>query len=406
MHPVAQRFLRLVAYDTQSDYDSTSYPSTPSQVAFAKILVDECIAIGLSEVHLDAYGYVTATLPATIQTDVPVIGFLAHMDTSSDAPGASVKPRIVADYDGGIIRLNDERVLSPEEFPHLSRYVGQTLIVTDGYTLLGADDKAGVAEIITAMEYLVQHPEIKHGKIRIAFTPDEEVGRGVDYFDVKAFGAEYAYTVDGGGLGEFEAETFNAARAVFTVTGKSVHPGYAYKTMQNAALIAAEIVSAFPAEETPAETKDYAGFYHLTGFSGEVSEATVSYLLRDFDGDGLEKRKQFANELAERMNRQYGPGTVSMQIKDEYRNMAEILRDKPEIADRVKQAIAKAGITPDEKRVRGGTDGSRLSFMGLPCPNIFTGGHNFHGPYEYIPVPSMEAAVRVIMHICEVTETF
>ena len=401
MQTAAERFLRYIKYDTQSRYGVDEYPSTASQTVFAEALAEECEAIGLSNVMVDKYSYVTAALPANTDVKTPVIAFVAHMDTSSDAPGGGVNARVV-DYAGGDIKLNETAALSPGEFPSLNNYIGQKLIVTDGNTLLGADDKAGIAEILTAMEYLLAHPEIKHGAIKIAFTPDEEVGRGVDYFNVKAFGAEYAYTVDGGELGELEHETFNAARVFFRIKGKSVHPGSAYKVMVNAALIAAEIAAVFPKDEQPANTKDREGFYHLTELSGEVGGAVLSYILRDFGAEGLERRKNFVTSLAEKFNNIYGAGTVSVEIKDEYRNMAEVLVKKPEIMERARKAMAKCGITPIEKPVRGGTDGSRLSFMGLPCPNLFGGGHNFHGPYEYIPIPSMEAAVKVIVNICEI----
>jgi len=402
MHQVAKRFLKYVGYDTKSDYDSAEYPSTEGQLALARVLAEECRELGLSEVSLDKFGYVTAALPANAEGDHPVIGFFAHMDTSSDTPGYPVKPRVVEDYSGGDIFLNDTVTLSPVEFPHLLNYKGQDLIVTDGSTLLGADNKAGIAEILTAMEYLIAHPEIKHGKIKVGFTPDEEVGRGVDHFNVESFGADFAYTLDGGALGELETETFNAARAIFTVTGKSVHPGSAYGIMKNAALIAAEVASAFPKSETPATTKDYDGFYHLTGISGEVGAAKVTFILRDFDAEGLERRKNFAREVADKINARYGVGSVELKILDEYRNMHEVLKHKPEIAERARAAIVKAGVEPVIVPVRGGTDGSRLTFMGLPCPNIFTGGHNYHGPYEYIPIESMRKAVRVIVNICEI----
>jgi tripeptide aminopeptidase len=402
MQKAAERFMELISHDTQSDYNSSAYPSTPSQLRFGKILTRICTDIGLSDVEQTEHGYVIATLPANTGRDLPVIGFLAHMDTSSDSPGSPMNARVVQNYGGGDIRLNEARTLSAKEFPQLLQYKNQDLIVTDGTTLLGADDKAGIAEIITAMEYLIQHPEIKHGKIRIAFTPDEEVGRGVDYFDVTRFGADYAYTVDGGELGELEYETFNAARAVFTVTGKSVHPGTSYKVMLNASLAAMEMLQSFPVFETPAETKERQGFYHLTEFTGEVSEAKFTFILRDFDKAGLEKRIAFVQGLAGRFNDMYGPGTVNLHVKNEYRNMGEVLEGKPEIMERARQAIIKEGITPIERPIRGGTDGARLSFMGLPCPNIFTGGHNAHGPYEFIPIQSMEAAVRVIVNICAV----
>jgi tripeptide aminopeptidase len=402
MQSVSERFLTLITYNTQANDESTSCPSTETQISFGKVLVEMCGAIGLSDTEQCEKGYVTATLPANTTENLPVIGFLAHMDTSPDAPGGPVKARLIKNYDGADIPLNENILLSPREFPHLSNYINQDLIVTDGNTLLGADNKAGIAEILTAMEYLIKNPEIKHGKIRIAFTPDEEIGRGADFFDVTRFGADYAYTIDGGEIGELESENFNAARAVFTLKGKSVHPGTAYKVMCNAALIANEIINAFPPNETPSETQDRQGFYHLTAMSGEVGEAKLNYILRDFESEGLEKRKIFVQAIADKINNIYGAGTVTLCIKDEYRNMGEVLVNKPEILERARQAILNAGIKPIERPIRGGTDGARLSFMGLPCPNIFTGGHNAHGPYEYIPVPSMEAAVKVIVGICAV----
>jgi tripeptide aminopeptidase len=401
MQTVAERFLELIKHDTQSDYGSESYPSTPSQLGFGKRLAEMCREIGLTEVEHTGHGYVFATLPANTGGAQPVIGFLAHMDTSPDAPAAPMNARVVQNYDGGDIRLNEGVILSPGEFPDLLKYKGQDLIVTDGNTLLGADDKAGIAEILAAMDYLTRHPEIKHGKVRIAFTPDEEVGRGVDFFDTTHFGADFAYTVDGGELGELEWETFNAARAFFTVTGKSVHPGTAYLVMVNAALVGAEMVNAFPAE-IPYTTRGREGFYHLTEFNAEVGKAEFSFLLRDFDAEGLERRKGFVRDLADVFNERYGHGTVALHIKDEYRNMGEVLANHPLVMERARQAMVREGISPVERPIRGGTDGARLSFMGLPCPNIFTGGHNGHGPYEFIPVQSMEAAVKVITRICAV----
>jgi tripeptide aminopeptidase len=399
MSLVTDLFMRFVAYDTASDYESETYPSTESQRAFAKIAAAACVDAGLSEVGIDEHGYVTATLPANTASSQPVIGLVAHMDTSGDAPGCAKDARIVHGYDGGDIALGHGLTLSPSEFPELKNYAGQDIIVSDGSALLGADDKAGIAEILAAMAYLNNHPEIKHGKIRVAFTPDEEVGRGVDYFDVVKFGADFAYTVDGGEIGELDAETFNAARAVFTVTGKSVHPGTAYGVMLNAGLVAADIVGAFPDNETPATTRKRDGFYHLTDMKAETASAKLSFILRDFDAEGLEKRKAYARDVAVQINKKYGAETVRVELKDEYRNMHEVLASKPEILDRARAAIGSEGIDVIEHPVRGGTDGARLSFMGLPCPNLFTGGHNFHGPYEYIPVQSMEAAVRVIVNL-------
>ncbi|MCL2421757.1 MAG: peptidase T [Defluviitaleaceae bacterium] len=398
---VAERFLELVKYDTQADENTDTYPSTASQMAFAKMLEAECKAIGLADVMVDQYGYMTATLPANVEEDGPVIGFLAHMDTSPDAPGGPVNARVVENYDGSDIQLNAQITLSPTEFCHLKNYIGQDLIVTDGYTLLGADDKAGIAEILAAMEYLLAHPEIPHGKIRIAFTPDEEIGKGVDFFDVAAFGADYAYTLDGGEIGEIVSETFNASAATFTITGKSVHPGTAKDVMINAGLVAGEIIAAFPEKETPTHTEDYEGFYHLTSMAGEVGCAQVGYIIRDHDAGKLEIREQFARQVADTVNQKYGPGTVGLEIREQYRNMHEILKDHMDIMDKVKTAMEANGITPIIRPIRGGTDGARLSFMGLPCPNIFAGGHNAHGPYEYVPIQSMEAAVKLVVSLCE-----
>jgi len=400
MKKVSERFLELIKHDTQAG-DGSVYPSTASQMKFAKLLVEECRAAGLSDAMVDTHGYVTATLPANTDADLPVVGFLAHMDTSPDAPGGPMNARVVQGYDGGDIKLSERISLSPSEFPHMKDYVGQDLIVTDGITLLGADDKAGIAEILSAMEYLLAHPEIEHGKIRVAFTPDEEIGRGVDFFDVATFGADYAYTVDGGAVGELVSETFNAAAAKFTITGKSVHPGAAKGIMINAALVAAEIIAAFPQKEDPTNTEEYEGFYHLTGMVGEVGSAQLNYILRDHDAGLLEKRKAVAEKIAADINKKYGAGTAELDIREQYRNMHEVIKDNWYIMERAEAAFKEAGLTPVIRPVRGGTDGARLSFMGLPCPNIFTGGHNAHGPYEYIPIQSMEAAVKVIVNLCK-----
>ena len=400
MRSVLERFLELVKYDTQADECSETYPSTKGQMVFAEMLANECRAIGLADVNVDRYGYVTATLPSNVDDDGPIIGLLAHMDTSPDSPGGPVNARVVKSYNGGDIKLNERIILSPKEFPHLKKYLGLDLIVTDGNSLLGADDKAGIAEILTAMEYLVDHPNIPRGRIRIAFTPDEEIGKGVDFFDVQEFGADYAYTIDGGEIGELECENFNASAATFTITGKSVHPGTAKGTMVNAGLVASEIIEAFPSEETPAHTEGYEGFYHLTAMAGEVGCARLEYILRDHDAGKLEKRITFAHSVAEAVNQKYGPDTVELEVREQYRNMHQVLKDHMYIMDHAKEAFKRAEVVPVIKPVRGGTDGARLSFMGLPCPNIFTGGHNVHGPYEYIPVASMEAAVRVVVNLC------
>ena len=402
MKSVAERFLQLIKHDTQADEYSETYPSTKSQLAFGELLANECKEIGLSDVLVDRFGYVTATLPSNIQgtaDDGTIIGLLAHMDTSPDAAGKA-NARIVKSYDGNDIKLNENITLSPKEFPHLKNYLGQDLIVTDGNTLLGADDKAGIAEIFAAMEYLIKHPEIPHGKIRIAFTPDEEIGKGVDFFDVAAFGADYAYTIDGGGVGELEYENFNASAVTYSITGKSVHPGTAKGTMLNAGLVAGEIMAQFPPLETPTHTEGYQGFYHLTAVVGEVSHARVDYIIRDHDADILKRREAFARQVADKINDKYGKNTVKFEVREQYRNMNTVMQEHMYIIDRAKEAFKPAGVEPILKPIRGGTDGARLSFMGLPCPNIFTGGHNAHGPYEYIPIPSMEAAVKIIVNIC------
>ena len=401
---VAELFMKLVKYDTQSDSKSETYPSTAKQMDFAKVVAEECRTIGLSEVNVDKFGYVTATLPSNLPAGktAPTIGFLAHMDTSPDASGENVKPRVVKSYDGGDIALNERISLSPSEFPTLKNYVGQDLIVTDGNTLLGGDDKAGIAAILAAMAKLIADPSIPHGKIRVAFTPDEEIGRGVNHFDVPGFGCEFAYTLDGGEIGEIVTESFNASEAKFIVTGKSVHPGTAKGVMINAALIAGEIISAFPSSgETPATTENYEGFYHLCNVTGEVEKAELIYILRDHDPAILKKREDFVTALAKKLNDKYGEGTVALEITEQYRNMDEILKEKPEITQIAKDAIVEAGITPVVQPIRGGTDGSRLTFMGLPCPNIFAGYHNAHGPYEYVPIPSLEAAVQVVVNIAK-----
>ena len=396
---VAEKFLSLISHDTQSAHDADTSPSTAKQLDFAYILAEECKSVGLSEVTVNGHGLVTATLHANADVE-DVIGFIAHMDTSPDFSGANVSAQIVYNYDGGNIVLNSYLTLSPDEFPELLGYTGQTIITTDGNTLLGADDKAGIAEILAAMEYFIQHPEIPHGKVRIAFTTDEEVGRGTDNFDIGAFGASYGFTVDGGGIGELEYENFNAARVVYDITGKSVHPGQAKGIMKNAGLIATELISQFPQNETPATTEGREGYYHLCSMTANVEHARLDYRIRDFDEEGLNKRKAFAEMAAETINFRYGKGTVGLKVQDEYRNMKCKIDEYPKIIDLARRAYAKAGLETKETPIRGGTDGAKLSFMGLPCPNIFTGGHNYHGPYEYIPVESMEKAVEVIVNIC------
>lgn len=398
MKTVTDRFLTYIKQPTASDENSTHFPSTKGQIQFALFLAEECRQLGLTEVEVDKYGYLYATIPATWEK-APVIGWIAHMDTSPDAPGNGVMPHIVQTYDGKTIPLNGI-TLSPEVFPSLNDYIGDTLITTDGTTLLGADDKAGIAEIMTAAEYLLAHPEILHGKIRIAFTPDEEIGRGADHFDVKKFGADFAYTMDGGRLGELEYENFNAARAVIRIKGKSVHPGTAKNLMANAALIGTEIASLLPEKEIPAKTDGYEGFFHLCSFEGTVAEATLTYIIRDFNSDTFAHRKNLLELIVERKNIQY-PNAITLEMRDEYYNMSSQIQEHMEIIELAKKAMELCGITPIVQPIRGGTDGARLSFMGLPCPNLFAGGLNFHGPYEYIPVSSMEKAVEMLIKIAE-----
>jgi len=393
---------RLTTYakiDTQSDESSETCPSTPGQWDLLRLLAEELKEIGMTEITLDDNGYVMATLPAnTDKTGVPVIGFLAHVDTATDMTGKDVKPRVVENYDGGDILLNEASgiVLSPGEFPELAGYKGHTLITTDGTTLLGADDKAGIAEIVTAMEYLIKHPEIKHGKIRVAFNPDEEIGRGSHLFDVAAFGAKFAYTMDGGPLGELQFESFNACGATVTVKGKNVHPGTAKNKMVNALKLAMEFQSRMPEREAPEHTEGYEGFFHLNSFEGDVEEAVMTYLIRDHDRAKFEARKAFMTELAAELNAKH-EGRFALELKDRYFNMREKIEPVREIVDVVRDAMIDLGIEPKLEPIRGGTDGSQLSFMGLPTPNIFAGGENFHGRYEYVSVEAMEKAVEVII---------
>lgn len=402
MKTVTERFLTYVKHHTTSDETSDTFPSTKRQLAFAAFLAKECEAIGLQSVSMDAYGYVTALLPGNT-ANAPTIGFISHMDTSPDASGENVLSNIVENYDGKAIPLNGT-VLSPEEFPSLKEYIGQTLITSDGTTLLGADDKAGIAEILTAAEYLLAHPEIPHGAIRIAFTPDEEIGKGVDFFDVDKFHADFAYTLDGGRIGELEYENFNAARAIIRIKGKNVHPGSAKNVMKNAALIGTEIASLLPERETPAKTEGYEGFFHLCSFEGDVTSATLNYIIRDFNADSFSHRKELLRLIVERKNAQYN-NCIELDLRDEYYNMLSQIEPHMEIVSLAKQAMLDCGITPIIQPIRGGTDGARLSFMGLPCPNLFAGGHNFHSNYEYIPVPSMEKAVSMIVRIAELAAT-
>ncbi len=400
---ILERFLGYVKFDTQSEPDVDTIPSTSKQREFALRLVDELKNIGLEDVTIDEHSYVMATLPANIDKKTAVAGFIAHMDTSPDFSGKGVNPQIIENYDGGTIVLNKEQniEMNPEYFTDLKKYKGKTLITTDGTTLLGADDKAGVAEIVTAMEYLINHPEIKHGKIRIGFTPDEEVGKGADLFDVKKFGADFAYTIDGGEMGELEFENFNAAGATVTVQGKSVHPGYAKNKMVNAITVANDFINLFPRNEVPEKTDGYEGFYHLYRFDGSVDKSVLHYIIRDHNRDIFEQRKEFFKQKIEEINKKYGENTVTLELKDQYYNMREKIEPVMYIVDIAKEAMEKAGVKPVVKAIRGGTDGARLSYEGLPCPNIFTGGHNFHGRYEFIPLQSMQKAVEVIVNIVE-----
>ena len=397
---IIDRFLDYVKFDTQSDELTNMTPSTPGQLKFAEYLEGKVRELGLTEVTLDENGYLMATLPANTSEPLPTVGFIAHLDTSPDMSGRHVNPRIVPAYDGGDITLNAEAgiVLSPSEFPELLHYKGQQLIVTDGTTLLGADDKAGIAEIMAAVEYLIQHPEIKHGKIRIAFNPDEEIGRGAHKFNVEQFGCDWAYTMDGGEIGELEYENFNAAVAKVTFCGRIVHPGYAKHKMINSLRVATQFVIMLPRWETPEHTEGYEGFYHLVGMEGSVEKTELTYIIRDFDRDRFERRKKEFQHLCRKINNEF-PGCASIEISDQYFNMREKVEPVSHIIEIAEQAMKNAGVTPRVVPIRGGTDGAQLSFKGLPCPNIFAGGLNFHGRYEFVPVPSMEKAAQVIVEI-------
>jgi tripeptide aminopeptidase len=411
MQHIIDRFISYVTIDTESDPNSTTTPSTKKQLVLANLLVKELKAIGLTEVTIDKNGYVMATLASNIDAKVPTIGFVSHYDTTPDFTGANVKPQIVPNYDGKDIVLNAKQniILSPNYFKDLLQYKGQTLITTDGTTLLGADDKAGLTEIITAMEYLMKHPEIKHGKIRVGFTPDEEIGRGADLFDVEKFGAEWAYTMDGSQIGELEYENFNAAGAKITFKGKSVHPGYAKGKMINSMLIANDFINELPKHETPQETKGYEGFFHIHHLTGSIEETVLELIIRDHSAKKFKKRKEHIHEITKKFNKQFakqfGEDIVICEIKDQYYNMKEKVEPVMFIVDLAEKAMLDLGIVPIIKPIRGGTDGCRLSYMGLPCPNIFAGGHNFHGKYEYVPVESMQKAIDVIIRIAELTAT-
>ena len=400
MEQLIDRFLRYVSVDTQSNPESESQPSTAKELDLLKMLKDELEAMGV-EAKLDEYGYVMATIPSNCGKDVPAVGFIAHVDTAPDASGKDIKPQIIKDYDGGDIALKgvEGLYLKVEDFPEMKDYEGQTLITTDGTTLLGADDKAGVAEIMDAVQYIIEHPELKHGKICIGFTPDEEIGRGVVKFDVEKFGADYAYTMDGGAVGELEYENFNAASASVKIQGSNLHPGYAKGKMKNAILIGMELNSLLPVEQRPEYTCGYEGFFHIIGFNGSVEEATFSYIIRDHDMDLYEKRKQTMQECVDFINKKYGEGTASVEIKHQYYNMRKMVEPHYHIIEKAVKAMEMEGIKPRIQPIRGGTDGANLSFKGLPCPNIFAGGHNFHGKLEFVPLESMIKASKVILNI-------
>ncbi|SNR34200.1 tripeptide aminopeptidase [Lutibacter agarilyticus] len=405
MQHIIDRFVKYITIDTQSNPNNPAFPSTEKQWDLAKVLVDELKEIGLEDVTLDDNCYIMATLPSNVDFEVPTIGFIAHIDTSPDYTGTNVKPQFHPNYNGEDIVLNKEEniILSPSYFEDLLLYKGQTLITTDGTTLLGADDKAGIAEIVSAMEYLIEHPEIKHGKIRIGFTPDEEVGKGAHLFDVDAFGAEWAYTMDGSQVGELEYENFNAAGGKVTINGKIVHPGYAKGKMINSMSIASDFIKGLPSNEVPEQTTGYEGFFHLHSMNGEVEKTELQYIIRDHDMDLFEKRKKQFQEVADKLNKELGGNLIEVEIKDQYFNMREKIEPVMHIVDIAEEAMKQVGITPLIKAIRGGTDGSQLSYKGLPCPNIFAGGHNFHGRYEYVAAESLQLATDVIVNIAQLT---
>ncbi len=403
---ITERFLNYTKFDTQSAEDSDSVPSTPKQLVFAEYLKKELDNEGLSDVEMDDKGYIYATLKANTKGNIPTIGFISHYDTSPDCSGANIQAHIVNQYDGSDILLSEGIVSSPKKFPELLQHIGEDLIVTDGHTLLGADDKAGIAEIIQAMCWLRDHPEVKHGKIRVAFNPDEEIGMGAHHFDVEKFGCQWAYTMDGGDVGELEFENFNAASAKIYIKGVSVHPGYAKGKMVNANALAATFAKMLPEDETPETTEGYQGFYHLLGIESNIEQARLSYIIRDHDRSKFEERKRFILRCVEEMNIQYGEGTATAEIKDQYYNMKEKIDPEMHVIDLVLHAMQDCGVAPKVKPIRGGTDGAQLSFRGLPCPNIFAGGVNFHGPYEFVSIQSMEKAMQVIVRICELTASF
>jgi tripeptide aminopeptidase len=400
---ILERFLRYIKIDTKSDENSETCPSTSKQLNLAKVLVDELNKMKLKDVSLDENGYIMATLPSNIENEVPVIGFISHMDTSPDMSGENVNPQIIENYDGGNIIINKEKnlTLTPELFPELSEYTGQTIIATDGNTLLGADDKAGITEIMTAVNYLVKNPNIKHGTIKIGFTPDEEIGRGVDHFNVEKFGAQYAYTMDGGGVGELEFENFNAAKAVISIQGRNVHPGYAKDKMINAMLVAMELNALLPVNQRPEFTENYDGFYHLISMSGTVENASLTYIIRDHDRTKFENKKVLIQDCVDLLNKRFGKEVINLKLTDQYFNMREKVEEVYHIVEIVQKAMELIGVEPKVVPIRGGTDGSRLSYMGLPCPNIFAGGLNFHGKFEYVPLESMVKATEVILKVIE-----
>jgi len=403
---ITERFLKYVSFDTQSSEESDSVPSTPKQLVFAKYLRDELKDEGFDDVEMDDMGYVYATLKSNVKKDVPVIGFISHYDTSPDCSGADVKPRIIENYDGRDIELSPGIISSTTKFPELLAHKGEDLIVTDGHTLLGADDKAGIAEIVQAMCWLRDHKEIPHGDIRMGFNPDEEIGMGAHHFDVEKFGCEWAYTMDGGDLGNLEFENFNAASAKISIKGVSVHPGYAKGKMINANRLAAEFAAMLPADETPETTDGYEGFYHLLGIESNIESAKLSYIIRDHDRERFEERKVFIKECVDKMNEKYGEGTVCADVKDQYYNMKEMIDPNMHVIDIVLKAMQDCGVPPKVEPIRGGTDGAQLSFKGLPCPNIFAGGVNFHGPHEFVSIQVMEKAMQVITKICEITAEY
>ena len=398
MESVTDKFLRYVSYETTSDENSTTHPSNLQELVLLRQLVEEMKQMGIADASIDEYGYVMGTIPSNLDHEVPALGFIAHVDTSPDASGRDIKPQFIRNYDGGPLTLKNGLVLDPAVFPAVAGAKGKRLIVTDGNTSLGADDKAGVAEILTAAEYLLTHPEVKHGTIKIGFTPDEEIGCGVDFFDVKRFGADYAYTMDGGAVGELEYENFNAAGAKIRIQGCNIHPGSAKGKMVNAMLVGMELAGMLPVEQRPQFTEGYEGFFHLTGFGGTVEEATMSYIIRDHDMARFEQKKELLREVVTFINKKYGD-IVTLELRDQYYNMREQVEPHYQIIERAVRAMEMAGVKPKIQPIRGGTDGARLSFMGLPCPNLFAGGHNFHGKLEFVPVESMEKAVEVIKNL-------